>query len=527
MHTAINALPNELFLLVIEHLLLSATDSAQGMVTSLLTITSISTRWREVAIGHSPFWATIYFKLSKPPTFRRRNNPRLSTQLLTTDLGRVRCFLERSKKSPINIHIPRSWENLEVLPEDKRSAIEENWTVANDLLGPHVGRCRSISVHFSGVEGPSELSRLLRPWKFPLLQVLTIQNWAQQQDHMTVRDPTWSYSPEHTPLRALKFSDPWNYLPKNIDVSWPLLASIELNIAAQFWPNVCDTLALLPTLQELRIAFSVTTVRDAISSAPRRPHITLPLVEHVATNLIAIWYDVCTPSLRSVTFTSNELYYSPYPTYRGQDDLLFVGLLQLLAEMPIRDVTFSSCFIKHDLILSILQAFAHMESLSFYGSRGHGKLLNSVSYALERRAAEHSPDSRAITNVNSSHKSTLSDVPFTFLKKVFVEEPQTQYSILWDFPHIWSVPPHSFVHPKKQKAITNGTLKKGIVCDQCRKALIRCDGLSQPGGSCTQCMKRARDCTFNTNTGVMEAREMQKAVNRLQALGLEVTWVLK
>ncbi|KAF8319637.1 hypothetical protein DL93DRAFT_2094595 [Clavulina sp. PMI_390] len=524
----VDVLPNELLLLVIDYLLLCAGDSARRTLASLLTITSISTRWRNVALQHGPFWAKIYVKLSKTPKIDSWSDPKHPTRLLESDIDRVRCFLERSKHSPIYVHIPRSWKSLELLPENEQVVVEEYWRAIGELLEPHMERCRSISVHFIETKGSLPLSKLLQPWNFPLLEVLSIQHYDQkrEQGDVSLWDNPWSLSPQSTPLQALKFSDPERYLPKAIDVPWPTLTFIELDVTARFWGNVCDTLTQLPTLRELRIALRITASADSISSTPRQPHVLLPLVENVTTNVLTIWYDICTPALHSVTLTSKELYYSPFPEYGGQHDSVFIGLPQLLGEMPVRDLTISACRINHDVILLVLQAFSHVENLNFCDSYGHGKLLNSISRTLEQVSTDIALNSQTATSSEGLLGATGRETILPVLRKVSIEESQTRYSIFWDFPHIWPDPPHSCVRRKRMPR-KNTLPKRKIYCDKCRTFMLRCDASSPPGSKCTQCTKRGRDCTFNANSAVAEGLKTQEAIDRLQALGLEVTWVLK
>ncbi|KAF8319631.1 hypothetical protein DL93DRAFT_2164331 [Clavulina sp. PMI_390] len=551
MRALISVLPNELILLVVENLIIAAGDSRRAIVTSLTTITSICSHWRKVVVQHGPFWANIYIKLSRPPKSWRRNNPKLPTRLIATDTDRVRCFLERSKQAPIRIFIPRSWTNLSLLSEDDRLAVEADWELVNSLLDPHMERCLSIFVSFRGIGGAPEIAQLLEPWKFPLLQELTMENCDPRmlQNNLTSWENLWGLSPQCTPLRSLKFSDPRRYLPRAIDASWPMLERIELEVDGQFWPNVCETLTQLPSFRELRISLCITPSMDAIPPTLRQPRIHLPFVKHVTTSNLAIWHDICTPSLHCVTFTSLQFYISPQSTNSIENDPAITRLLQSLTEMPLRSVTFSARSMDDNVVFRMLERFPRVKNLHFHESYGHGRLLNTLSRALEQRSTASAPESQSITNIDAFQTSSSETLKLPLLRKICIEESQTRYLIFTDFPNIWPEPPHSFVY-RERRPTTAESPKRRIFCDQCRPSMVcplfigpfsvwaltvflcvffklRCDASSNLGRNCTACTKRARNCSFDTNTAVMEARETEKARARLQALGLEVTWFLK
>ncbi|KAF8319628.1 hypothetical protein DL93DRAFT_2164329 [Clavulina sp. PMI_390] len=465
MHSIIDILPSELILAVIEEFLLTAKDSPPVVATSLITITSISSYWRDIAIKHGPFWANIYVKLFDPPKLRRRATPELPIQVTANDIDRVRCFLERSKQSPIHVFIPRSWIDLDSLADDERISIEEGWRVMNDLLDPHLERCRTVSLQFGETSGSIELPRLSEKRRFGLLTELVLEIYEQVHEPL-IWDTTWDVSSQWTPLRTLRFYDHWTYLPKSIDVPWPLLSLIELNVSGQFWPSVCDTLAQLPSLREFVIKLGPIKLGDP----PRETKIHLPFVERATTNSPAIWHDIFTPSLRSVTFlTGPALLYNVSSTiatefFARETTPIFAKLLSLLAEMPIHDATFSGTSIDHHVIRKILQALKQVDRLRLYDTAGHGKLLDRVCQIFaEQRPMETTSATRTSTNPSA-------ELFLPLLNKISIEESRARYWPLEDLSDRFPEPPDWLVCQEPTEIPDE--LRKKLHCDQCRKRQV-------------------------------------------------------
>ncbi|KAF8311080.1 hypothetical protein DL93DRAFT_2083787 [Clavulina sp. PMI_390] len=194
-------------------------------------------------------------------------------------------------------------------------------------------------------------------------------------------------------------------------------------------------------------------------------------------------------------------------------------LLQLLAEMPIHDVTFLGTAMDREFIFPMLQALDHVENLHFHQSSKHGKLLDRISQVLERGSTERQLGEHTNSDVNVNLFLPL-------LHTVSIEEAKGLYWMFWEFPNRLSEPPNWVVR-QEQKPKTEGTWKTLKGCDQCKVDKTRCNLLLKQGCSCTRCDDKSLDCKIETNTAVMEARDTQKAMNRLQGLDIKVNWALR
>ncbi|KAF8314256.1 hypothetical protein DL93DRAFT_1095112 [Clavulina sp. PMI_390] len=525
MQDPVSVLSSELALIIIKLLLATAEDSPPANLACLSTVTAISSRWRNLAIGYGPLWENIYVKLSKPPAARPRNSSKLPTRLHANDIDRVRCFLHRSNQSPIRLFIPQSWAQLDIISEEERLAYERNWKLMDDLLAPHMDRCCSISVLFRGERGQAKLPLLLQPWNFTLLRELVIDNrYPSASEESLLWDETWNLSPQLTPLRTLKFSHSQRYLPKALDAPWPLLFFIDLAIPPQFWPRVCETLSELPSLKELRISLECDSRGTAPPSNTLQTRVSLPLVECVATNYPAIWADICTPSLCHAVFTPGVFYPS---LHGGGISRAYPKLTELLAELPVCKVTISggdSGAPVTSEVLSVLRPFKRVKSLQFRQSTTHGKVVGQLAQLIEQNVMEMT--TQASTNTNTTQETGSIDSLLPLLEKISIEEPKDRYWIFWDFPHLSPQPPYSFTYSNALSMATEASREKRAYCDRCRRLMLHCDLGSKPGVNCAFCTEENIDCTLETNLTLVMARQTQQGVNHLQSLGFDVAWVL-
>ncbi|KAF8314255.1 hypothetical protein DL93DRAFT_1095069 [Clavulina sp. PMI_390] len=462
MQDPISVLSSELVLIIIKHLLASAKDTPPANIACLTTVTAISSCWRNLAIEYGPLWANIYVKLSKPPTPWPQNHPKLPTRLHANDIDRVRSFLHRSKQSPISLFIPRSWVYVEKIPEGKRLAVEQEWRLMDDLLAPHMDRCCSISVIFRGGRtGQAKLPMLLQPWKFTLLRELVVDSrYLTASEDFSLWNEAWELSPQLTPLRTLKFSDSQRYLPKALDAPWPLLNTIDLAVAAHFWPRVRDTLAELPSLKELHISLESDAVRGVTPLIPLGTRITLPFVQCVATNYPPIWIDISTPSVHHVIFT-------PGTSYDALQDRVFPDLPQLLTDLPVHKVTLSGASINRGA-LSVLGPFKHVESLHFCQSTLQGRVLSHLADLLQQSATDKTQRNRIEINSDITQEAGSFDSLLPSLKKISIEEPKDRYWIFWDVPHLVPQPPYLFSYLSTTERTTEEVREKRALCDRCR-----------------------------------------------------------
>ncbi|KAF8314268.1 hypothetical protein DL93DRAFT_2155845 [Clavulina sp. PMI_390] len=520
-HSApILGLPSEILLLIIEHVVPAYEgDTVAASLDALATMIEICSLWRKMIIDYPPLWKSIRVKITDPQITSQGSELGGPTRLSTNDFNRVRYFLERSKLSPIRIHIGRSWLDWELVPPHERVGIEEEWALLYKMLTPHMRRCRSLSLLFKGREGSLEPLKLLRLWRFPLLQELTVVSRYPRSSAHEVLDchqPEWELSPENIPLQVIGFRDSSRYLYPAINRLWPGVSILHLKVVGHFWPDVCNTLEHLPSLRELHLNISPFSYLRAHTSRTRQGRVVLPLLSHITTNNIAVFHEIAAPALVSVIFNANGMAHHPLPG--GENNRDFTGLLRLLDELPSREVTFSSCRMGTDSVLSIIRAFQQLETLRFRDCWAHGKLLVRLADALHRA---DSSDSELDIQVKENQEA-----PFNLpaLQRVFIDEAESRFPEFWINSHLWPDAPYSFTHssPKREKS---NVVRQ--FCDLCLGNKFLCDNLTKDQGPCSFCSHRSVECTFEDNIRVADARATQLAVNRLRGLGLTVTWALR
>ncbi|KAF8314267.1 hypothetical protein DL93DRAFT_1095343 [Clavulina sp. PMI_390] len=532
MPVCISHLPNELLLIITEYAITGDGDVVAAGLKNLATMTEIASFWRNAVIGCTQFWASIYVHASKPLMSRHRLVDEGIMQFTTKDFARVRYFLHRSRRSPLHIYIKYSWMGLGLLEEHLRATLNADWKSMQDLLAPHMGRCRSISIELLGERKLVDPLDILRSCETPLLQELALVN--HYSGPRSVQDPSdsstrgWTFLPDQIPLKTLRFSDLSEYLPKHIDIQWPHVAVLDLNVREQFWPNVRSSLAHLPTLRDLKIRLVPTTARGDRLFASEGDDLSLPLLERVSTNNPNIWHDITTPSIYWATFAARitlPLPRNEFMLARMQErNLPSVAELPLgkLAQLPLRDITFLGRPVLEALVLPMLQVFTQVEILRFVDCHYHGRLLTRVA---QLRGGE---DAQLLSHAPGPgpHSRKTGQPILPSLKKIYIEERKSYYRIFWDFPNLWPQPPYSFGYLNQSSLSTDVGLRN-LQCDGCRLLKLRCDSGSKLGARCAHCEPRSLDCRFETHPAVTEALETQLAVEHLRSLGFDVAWVLQ
>ncbi|KAF8314257.1 hypothetical protein DL93DRAFT_1095111 [Clavulina sp. PMI_390] len=420
----ISLLTPKLLLRVFQHAALEE-QSPRDYVVALTTITAINSSWRGLAIGHDLLWANIHVKLGVPRGGRQQR-PQAPSQIYPHDIDRVRCFLQRSKKSPITVLIIQCWINWTTLGEHAPE-IERGWRSMYDLLVPHMHRCQSFGASFTHVAAGAEPLRLLQLCEPTLLQNLTIRGqepsygrpWPGKET--TPWGKEWNVSPTRTPLKTLRFSHSTHYLPDVINVPWPILSTLDLEVHKEWWPNVCATLSQLPNLTDLSLKLTSkhleNTGRKAQPKEKQHTMISLPLIKRITTNDLTIWYNISTPVLSSLTVTSNNPCYEP-PNYRmprpaGPAE----DLLRMLALMPVRNLTFSEYTVHPQSIPPILHVFTGVETLHLRYCYCNSELLDLLAQEREWRA--HTSSSR-----------TKDEITLPALKRIVLEDSSHDYDTM-------------------------------------------------------------------------------------------------
>ncbi|KAF8311383.1 hypothetical protein DL93DRAFT_2229684 [Clavulina sp. PMI_390] len=538
MPAAILNLPRELLLTITEQVLAQDGDSIHSRINTLAKMTEISSFWRDTVIGCSLLWTSIYTQVpnpSTPPLLPIFGTP---MRFSSKDFARVRYFLQRSSQSPIRLYIDRSWAGWRSLHQDIKTALDADWKLMSDILLPHMGRCRFISIQFMGRESTVESIDTLLSSNLPLLEELAVVNRYSRptmaRDISGPLDLGWPLSPKHTRLRIIRFSDPRHYLPKTLDVPWQSVSILDLSVSEQFWPSVYNTLARLPALKELQIKLLPKTTMADPSFASHGRKILLPLLERVSTNNPNIWLDITTPSVHSATFTSEALWYPPDDEVMGarvQARLTHsvAGLsLSSFGDMPLREITLISKPVIDELMFPILQILTQLEVLRFCDSRNHGKFLNRLAQLLEETPARSCHD----PNPDSSVSERVPAIPPS-LRLLYIEETRFRYHMFWDFPNLCPELPQFVCLDSSSDSPAGAWVKypetglKFPQCDGCRVLKFRCDSGSRLGNRCSRCEDLDLGCRFDTHPAVIEALETQLAVQRLRTCGLDVTWVVR
>ncbi|KAF8314313.1 hypothetical protein DL93DRAFT_2155869 [Clavulina sp. PMI_390] len=398
MPPSLSALPNELLLLVSKFVIIAAGNAASARLANLFTLTSINAFWRNLVVEYRLFWTYIHVKLSDARTHQTKH-PAL---VLPSDFARVHCFLHRSKESPIQLNITRAWVLWEDENEEKEA--EQDWRSMYDLLRPHLRRCHSVSISFTAVDGrhPKKSPMFFESCDFPLLRELKIDGYYAHSNRVGYGQwgKGWKISPFHTPLQTLTFYGSGNYFPKALNVAWPSLLFLDINIHHSFWPKLCDTLALLPTLRSLSLHLLTYIKHPHISPCvSRKEKVGLPLLESIKTNNLMIFHNISTPILSSIRITD----VGPYPVLdrlttgqigrlrmflRLQDDHSspqVMGLLQSLGALSVCEVAIDDDDLRYaqENILLILGALSHLEAVQFFQRRGLAKILNTIAQRRE------------------------------------------------------------------------------------------------------------------------------------------------
>ncbi|KAF8314283.1 hypothetical protein DL93DRAFT_1096497 [Clavulina sp. PMI_390] len=243
MMEAISLLPSELLLLVFEQTIPTVDNSPPAVIAALTSITAVSSFWRHIAINNAPFWTDIYTKWSSSTAYVSVN----PTQILASDLDRVRCFIQRSKQLPLHLHFFRSCMLWDHYLEEQRSQAEHDglWTLMYDLLEPHMRRCQFISIHTAGISFDDSPLQFMHDSELPLLQRIRFTGVNSSVLDVHDEEKPWKIRPENAPMKNLSFSDQRRYLPRQLDLPWPCLSSLELRVNVSFWPKDCSPLCIL------------------------------------------------------------------------------------------------------------------------------------------------------------------------------------------------------------------------------------------------------------------------------------------
>ncbi|KAF8314307.1 hypothetical protein DL93DRAFT_2201134 [Clavulina sp. PMI_390] len=399
----ISTLPEELLLYLLEMALLAVRGSPPDLISMLITLTSIDSSWRDLVIGYAPFWTHIHTKLKQPPVVE----PRLLGRVFPSDFARVRTFLERSKESALQLEITRTWSFWHALSDEEVADINRDWKLMYEVLEPHMHRCSSICFDFHGTQAftSTDLPDLLQSSDFPLLRQLSIRNYYAHSPWSEggAWGDDWRITPQHTPLQALSFNDPTfeRYIPEALNAPWPGLSSLTLHAHRSYWRNVCDTLAQLPSLQTLSLEL-VGGLRapSVIPSKERQKRVLLPVLHDISTNNLMIWHDICTPDVKSATIT----YLGPYeplegllveqsgpviyPSGEDRNSTKVAQLLALLAELPLREITFIGGSLYSRAIPLVLGVLSHVQTLRLPGGYGHESVLRTLLRKREIQSAE-------------------------------------------------------------------------------------------------------------------------------------------
>ncbi|KAF8314304.1 hypothetical protein DL93DRAFT_2228110 [Clavulina sp. PMI_390] len=375
MPSTISVLPAELLLLVCGHAVLTASaESPLMMVTTLLTLTSIDSFWRDIVIGFPPLWTNIHVKLSRASYPNIIHPPRP----LPSDFSRVAAFLQRSKEAPVQVTLHKLWNVVDAPWEQERVMIDHDWQLMHGLLALHLGRCWSIncSVDSIRLDHSTDIPRLLGSYKFPLLRELEIGSFFPFKEEMAWGQD-WTLSPHETPLEVLRFRDRYRYLPAALDVRWPSLSTMDLRVHRGFWPKICASLAQLPALRELSLKFLGKHHDPQYKKCyARQDRVELPMLKTIVTDNMLIWFDIATPSLSSAAITyygpmeplpwlAQEAYIVWLPSETiAEESSWTTELLRLLAELPLHEVIFVR-YIPRELNALLGRAFPRVQALRF------------------------------------------------------------------------------------------------------------------------------------------------------------------
>ncbi|KAF8305622.1 hypothetical protein DL93DRAFT_2181829 [Clavulina sp. PMI_390] len=409
MRSTVSLLPPELLLLVCRHAVLTATeDSPLAMVTTLLTLTSINSFWRDLVIGYSLLWTCIHTKLPWMDI-------KIPSRPFPSDFARVTAFLQRSRGSPIQLFVRRAWHVKDPACELEKPMIDHDWRLMYELVAPHLDRCWSVNGYVVSLhlDHSTTLPPLFQPHRFPLLRELDFSIFCPCDEEITWGQD-WLLSPVHTPLETLRFRDEVRDLPVTLDLPWPTLSTLELRVHEGFWPRICALLAQLPALRELCLNFFGRD-RPRTFSAPytHRERVKLPILQKIVTDNILIWFDIATPSLASATMT----WYGPTKPLQGLGEDAYrvwlpsetnygespytTKLMMLLAELPLQEIIFFKYF-PRELNDFLVRAFPHVPALHFREGIRQEVVLEEL---LEQRALSDFLPALKVVSIHHSNEA--------------------------------------------------------------------------------------------------------------------------
>ncbi|KAF8290456.1 hypothetical protein DL93DRAFT_2092059 [Clavulina sp. PMI_390] len=219
-------------------------------------VTSVCQRWRDVALASPQLWTGIVFRDSKT-TYDANSNT-----ILANLKSKIQAFLERSRNLCLDI----------VYRIDYASDSASHTAHFQDLIAPHLTRCRTLHIRLSTLEqlqGIVPLPTGLEKLRSFNLDIPTVYTSYPLPPH-----PILIFNPDHgaclqhlriassyisfdnmTPqeLRSFTYSPPTAYLSPDDVMEWLSSASLleECNIAASVTPSQLPT--DLPALRFMRM----------------------------------------------------------------------------------------------------------------------------------------------------------------------------------------------------------------------------------------------------------------------------------
>ncbi|KAF8323306.1 hypothetical protein DL93DRAFT_681305 [Clavulina sp. PMI_390] len=295
----IQRLPAELLSGVFELLILTSESSTSQVFQTLLTITSVCSYWRSVAISTPSLWTRVYYGPEESFVLRE------SAQRIAE---RAQLFLERSRSAPIEILIENTcFPSIAPLVPSIKDRRQHWWEAIRSFV-PHLSRCRELTLKCTHLDARN-LWEKISSAKLEFLEYLSLQNTytgpmtLARAPSPVLEDDINDYGLTCESLRTLKFMyiKPLDFYPFPIA---PSLCHLEVVFPdSLWWDRLIESLSRFPLLQHLSVVFARGDLPQSWDEITR---VELSQLEILDTNFPQFSVNLRTPKLSQLTLRGLE-----------------------------------------------------------------------------------------------------------------------------------------------------------------------------------------------------------------------------
>ncbi|KAF8310875.1 hypothetical protein DL93DRAFT_1565187 [Clavulina sp. PMI_390] len=289
----ISQLPPELFTEVLKALV--DEYSIFKVFRPLLTITSVSTHWRAVAITSPVLWTQIHYG----PGPAHQKDRAGEKNIVAAHKWAMTC-LERSRSAPFDVVLESIYFDPETHGSVNRDGKTQHWWKAIELFAPHLSRCRFLNLRSMHVDA-RRLWSTLRLVEFRLLREFWFDGVGDENFGLpntifsTARGDIHEHRMICPTLTEVEIISHERQTLRPIPIA-PALRKLHLVVSAtgQWWDNLVASLPELPLLDHLTIMF----VGPSLSlgwDLERR--VEVPNLEYLETNFPPFSVNLRTPRL--------------------------------------------------------------------------------------------------------------------------------------------------------------------------------------------------------------------------------------